>query len=60
MIPRLVASVIAFVGVMVASFYLNFLLEPVGTDYNAQWWKVIGAITVAVVIPILDHHSERW
>ena len=60
MIPRLMTSAIAFVGGMVTAINLNFLLEPVGTDYNAQWWKVIGAITVAVVIPILDHHSERW
>lgn len=59
MIRKLMTSFISFAAGMLSAINLNFLLTPINDDYNAQWWKVCAAISVAVIIPILDNYSER-
>lgn len=56
---KFVTTFVAFCAGGVAVINLNILLAPVQDNYDAQWWKVVAAITLVIVLSVLDHYQEK-
>lgn len=54
-----ITTFVAFCAGGMVAINLTYLLAPVQTDYDAQWWKVIAAIATVFFLSIADDQKGR-